>query len=196
MSGILEPAGSDITGWDLPATVSWARYSDFAGNHLRERGASNRTGDIPAEHLASNSSWPPSRSSGSPAWARFVARIGELPGSRDRVVVRLRELYDITSDDPDEPSMDLSALTSLVRFLCATGVRDPDLAASDGRILAQWDDSEVGLLAFEFREDGNVEFALASGDGSVEPIRIRLRGGPELAERCLGSVRTLTGGFP
>ncbi len=121
--------------------------------------------------------------------------LDDLPERRKDIASRLRELHDITSDDPDEPDLVLRAVASLVRFLRASDLCEPELAAGDGRILAQWDDPGIGLLALEFREDDHVEFALATGGESGEPIRVRRSGGPAPVAHCLDFVRRDEGGL-
>lgn len=117
--------------------------------------------------------------------------LDDLPESRKDIASRLRELHHITSDDPDEPDLALRAVASLVRFLRASDLCEPELAAGDGRILAQWDDPGIGLLALEFREDDDVEFALATGGESGEPMRVRRSGGPAPVAHCLDFVRRM-----
>lgn len=121
-----------------------------------------------------------------------VVSVLEMNGL-DSVAARIRYLYGLPDDDPDEPPLQLDSLRVLTRFLLGERhMRSPNLAVDpDGLAHAEWKLAGGGILAIEFLPSGHLRFAAVSGPARVGVERTRVSG--ELPQgEALDAVRSFT----
>ena len=82
----------------------------------------------------------------------------------DPIADRLRYLYQLVKDDPDEPPINLHSLRQLVHFLVSERhLGNPQIGINpDGLTHVEWRVDETGILAMEFLASGLIRFAAIS----------------------------------
>ena len=91
------------------------------------------------------------------------------------IATRLDYLFEISQEDPDEPTMALASLRELALFFASEPQRDePEIGLSpDGHLQAEWRVGDGGILAMKFLRDGLIQFAAISRPtGGTQPFRV------------------------
>lgn len=105
---------------------------------------------------------------------REIIDVLPLMGLR-AIADRIEYLLEISSDDPDEPSIALASLRQLALFFVSEPPRDePEIGISpDGHLQAEWRVGDSGFLAMKFLSGGLIQFAAISGPASgQQPFRV------------------------
>ena len=105
---------------------------------------------------------------------------------------RLRYLFELDAEEPEEPSIELESLRNMALFLMGKRqLQNPEIAASpNGLVLCEWQLPHHGILAIEFLPSDTIRFAAVSGSTDESGQRKRVNGTlPE--DDALAALRTL-----
>ena len=105
---------------------------------------------------------------------------------------RLRYLFELEAEEPEEPSIELESLRNMALFLMGKRqLQNPEIAASpNGLVLCEWQLPHHGILAIEFLPADTIRFAAVSGSTDESGQRKRVNGTlPE--DDALTALRTL-----